>query len=550
MGKNKVIVIGIDGGNFNVILPMVERGELPNIASIMRGGVWGNLFSTIPSVTLPAWASFLSGVNPGKLGIFYLTRDSHATYDEGPPADVAKVPTKLLWHHLSDNNKKVLCVIPFPFPPTTVNGIMITHVGSNEIKSYPPGIASDLLNVFSIKEIGEGWNDLKQKYGRTTKEAYLNNVIKMANETAEITRKASLYLLSKYEWDFFVTVFKSTDDTQHRFLSFIDPSHPLYTNKGGVAYGDVVFDTYRRIDKAIGDMLSQAEDAMVIVLSDHGMSPIHKFFYANKWLNEKGLLKVKGSRRKAAFRITGIPLKGFLEKVGIKVNHLPNLNIPVVRRRALPIPEEVDWKQTKAYATIFGVNINLKGREPQGIVTTGEYNELCEILREEMYHLQDPETGEKIVEKVYRREEIYSGPYVDDAPDIVYLFKQPSYHTKKDLYSSALFRRISRKEIVTANHLNHTSTGIFLARGPDIKSKGRFDGVHITDIAPMILYLMGLPIPKNMDGRLLWEVLRQGMDTERPPIYVDSEDFQESVEGLSPEEGEMVKEQLRQLGYI
>ena len=135
-----------------------------------------------------------------------------------------------------------------------------------------------------------------------------------------------------------------------------------------------------------------------------------------------------------------------------------------------------------------------------------------------MYQLKDPETGEQIVEKVYRREEIYSGPYVDDAPDIVYLFKQPTYHTKKDLYSSALFKRISRKEIVTANHLNHTSKGIFLAKGPNIKAKGRFDGVHIIDIAPTILYLMGLPVPKNMDGRLQWEVLRQGMDTERPPF--------------------------------
>ena len=105
----------------------------------MRSGVWGHLFLQYLPLHYLHGYPFKRGKSR-KLGIFYLTRDSHATYDEGPPADVAKVPTKLLWHHLSDNNKKVLCVIPFPFPPTTVNGIMITHVGSNEIKSYPPGL--------------------------------------------------------------------------------------------------------------------------------------------------------------------------------------------------------------------------------------------------------------------------------------------------------------------------------------------------------------------------------------------------------------------------
>ena len=155
---------------------------------------------------------------------------------------------------------------------------MITHVGSNEIKSYPPGIASDLINVVSIKEIGEGWNDLKQKYGRTTREAYLNNVIKMANETAEITRKASLYLLSKYEWDFLLLFLNRQMIHSTGFCP--SQTHPtlFIPIKGRMAYGDVVFDTYRRIDKAIGNILSQAEDATVFVLSDHGMSPIHKFF--------------------------------------------------------------------------------------------------------------------------------------------------------------------------------------------------------------------------------------------------------------------------------
>ena len=556
MGKNKVVIIGIDSGSFDVILPMIERGELPNIASIMKSGAWGDLQSTVPSVTLPAWASFLSGVNPGKLGIFYLTRDSHSTYDEGPPTDISRVPVKFLWHHLSDNGKKVISVIPFPFPPTKINGIIVSNTGSGvglkALKSYPSEISNELVSALPLEEVGKSQRNSKQEYGRgsTIREEYLDNVIKHADMTTEITRDISLYLLGKYEWDCFITVFKSTDDIQHRFWSFMDPSHPLYNNRGQDLYGDVIFDTYRKIDRAVGDILSYAKDATVVMLSDHGMAPIRKFFYANRWLNENGLLKIKGERRKADFRIIKISLRDILNKLNIRINIFPNLNIPIVRRKSLPFSEEIDWSRTKAYATTFGININMEGRERHGIVKSDEYNGICETLRDDLYQLTDPQTGERVFEKVYRREEIYTGPCLHDAPDIVYHFKKPFYHAKKDLFSSFVFEEISKKEVVTANHLNHASTGIFLAKGPDIKTNERLDRIHIIDIAPTILYLMGLPIPMNMDGRLLWEVLHKEAETKRPPRYIDSEDLQESMEGLSPEEEDIVKEQLRQLGYI
>jgi predicted AlkP superfamily phosphohydrolase/phosphomutase len=554
--KERFLVIGIDAGTFDVIQPMVERGELPAIASIMRDGVWGNLSSTIPSVTSPAWLSCFSGVNPGKLGVFYLTRNSHGTYDEGPPVDVAKIPVKLLWHYLGDHGKKVLCIIPFPFPPAKVNGIMVTNImvdvagNTTTFKSYPAQITQEISHIFSSNEVIESKKHFKRSHARNSKEEYLNNVIKMSNITTEINKELSLHLLSRYEWDFFITVFNTPDAIQHLFWSYMDPSHPLHHVKARKMYGNVVYDTYRQVDKAIGDILRQAGDVTVIIVSDHGMGPIHKFFYANRWLMQRGVLKVKGDRSKPSFSMTRIPLKNIAEKVKIRVNHIPNLSIPIMRRKPLPIPEEVDWNRTKAYATIFGININLEGRESQGIVKNDEYDKVCESLREELHQLKDPETGENIIEKVYRREEIYSGPYLEDAPDIVYLFKQPFYYVKKDLFSTEVFKKITSKEIVTANHLNHSSMGIFLAKGPHINSKGLLKGVHITDVAPTILYLMGLPIPKNMDGRFLGEILQQGLITERPPIYVDAADLQEKVEGLSPEEEEKVMEQLRQLGYV
>jgi predicted AlkP superfamily phosphohydrolase/phosphomutase len=417
-------------------------------------------------------------------------------------------------------------------------------------KSYPAQIAKEISDIFSSNEIIESKKHFKQSHSRNSKDEYLNNVIKMSNITTEINRELSLHLLSRYEWDFFITVFNTPDAIEHLFWSYMDPAHPLYHTEGREVYGNVVYDTYRRVDKAIGDILRQAGDATVIIISDHGMGPIHKFFYANRWLIEKGVLKVKGDRSKPSLSMTRVPLKSIAEKIKIRVNHIPNLSIPVMRRKPLPIPEEVDWAHTKAYATIFGININLEGREPQGIVKNEEYDKICESLREELYKLRDPETGERIIDKVYKRDEIYSGPNLEDAPDIVYLFKQSFYYVKKDIFSSEIFKKITSRETIRANHLNHSSKGIFLAKGPHINSKGLLEGVRIIDIAPTILYLMGLPIPKNMDGRLLEEILQQGLMTDRPPVYVDAADSPERVEGLSHDEEEKVMEQLRQLGYV
>lgn len=555
MNSNKVILIGLDSGTFDILKPMVDRGELPVIASIMESGVWGNLRSTIPSVTAPAWLSCFSGVNPGKLGIFYFTDDSHETYDEGPPADYSKVPVKLLWHLLSDNDKRVLGVIPFRLPQAKANGIMISHFGIDaesgtiDFKSYPHEIAQKLVYNFS-GGFFERHKHVPPERARSSKDGYLSNVITTSRVQTEVTRELSLHLLTHYEWDFFITVFYSPDDIQHRFWSYMDSSHPLYQQKGKELYGDVIFDTYRQIDKALGDILEKTGDVTTIIVSDHGMGPIHKFFYANRWLRGKGFLKVRGNREKPAFSIMKIPLKSVLEKFHIRARGIPNFSIPLIRRKSLLISKEVDWSNTKAYATNFGININLEGREPQGTVRNDEYDNFCETLRREIYQLRDPETGETIIDHVYRREEIYSGPYLEDAPDIVYLFKQPFYYVKKDLFSSKAFKKIPSKEIITAHHINNPSLGIFIAKGPHINSQGFINNVHINDIAPTILYVMGLPIPSNIDGRILWETLQQGLRDEQPPIYADPEALQETMEGLIPEEQEKIIEELKKLGYI
>lgn len=553
MTKKRVVVIGIDGGTFDIIRPMVARGQLPNLASILEGGVSAGLDSTIPSVTLPAWISFMTGMNPGKLGIFYLVGNLHATYDEGRPANPSNVPVRSLWHYLTEAGKTVLCAIPFNFNPHPIDGVMVCKGVSEELKCYPPERFPDLRDFLARIENEGDWDGLKRRLGReprTVRERHFIEMEKAISISTEMMRSATLKMMDERDWDMVLTVFTAPDKAEHSFWSCMDTTHPLHDGEERKLYGDVIPEAYRRVDSAIGDILAKAKDAAVVILSDHGMSPIHKFFQANRWLLEEGFLKVNGDRKRPSLRADRIPLKRILEKLGIGMSQVPDWSVPVVRRRELSAPEEVDWSRTRAYATAVGINVNLKGREPHGIVTPEEYESVRSSIREKLLGLTDPETGEKIVARVHRKEEIYSGPCMDDAHDLVYVFANPHYLAKKCLFPGAVFEPIMPQELCTAQHINHASKGIFLAKGEDFRSGIRCDDVNILDIVPTILHLLRVPVPRDLDGTILWGALREGVEAERPPVYVDPTVFQGSGGELTPEEEDEVRKQLRQLGYI
>ncbi len=553
MTKNRVVVIGIDGGTFDIIRPMVARGELPNLGSILTEGVSAGLDSTIPSVTLPAWISFMTGMNPGKLGIFYLVSDLHATYDEGRPANPSNVPAKSLWHYLTEAGKKVLCAIPFDFNPHPINGVMVCKGASEELKCYPPERCPEMRDILArIRNEGD-WDGLSRRLGReprTVKERHFIDMEKDISISTEMMRSLTLRLMDESDWDMVLTVFTAPDKAEHSFWSCMDETHPIHDGEERKMYGDVIPEAYRRVDSAIGEILAKAGDATVVILSDHGMSPVHKFFQANRWLLEKGFLNVKGDRERPSLHRERIPLKRILEKLGIRTSRVPDWSVPIVRRRELPVPEEVDWSRTRAYATAVGINVNLKGREPHGIVTPGEYELVRSRIRKELLGLTDPETGEKIVARVHRKEEIYSGPRMDDAHDLVYVFANPHYLTRKTLFPSAVFEPILPQELCTAQHFNHAAKGIFLAKGEDFRSGGRCDDVSILDILPTVLHLLGVPLPRDLDGTILWGALREGLEGERPPVYVDPTDFQGCGGELTSEEEDEVRKQLKKLGYI
>ena len=165
----------------------------------------------------------------------------------------------------------------------------------------------------------------------------------------------------------------------------------------------------------------------------------------------------------------------------------------------------MNWYRTKAYSLGSGLYINLKGREPSGTVNPGrEYESLREQISTWLYRVKDPETGEFVIEKVYKKEEIYNGPYLEMLPDIILVPK--SGYMIFDEHEFAADSIITQAKAVSAAH---KINGILLMSGAGIKKDMALQNVSIMDVAPTILHLLALPVPKDTDGRVLEEALQR-----------------------------------------
>jgi predicted AlkP superfamily phosphohydrolase/phosphomutase len=557
---SKIVIIGIDGGTFDIIDPLIRKRELPNIESIMKNGCWSELTTTIPSITLPAWVSFATGVNPAKHGIYYFTADTHKTYDEGPLVNTTNIRAKHLWQILTENDKKCIAVtIPFTYPPMKVDGAMVSFPARtgqiDKFRSYPPEIMDELKRELKLDQ--KNIESLKQIMDNSAKGDASLRVVDLHQKAVEIITDATLYLMEKLDWSFLMTVYQSSDVMQHHFWAHMDKDHPYYKPENHGQFSNVIFDTYRKIDASIGRIMKKAgNDTTFIIMSDHGGAPVHKYFFTNKWLMEKGWLVLNG-KRPYKISIKRRPVGQVLERVGMKgfTRFLPyrikTFKIPCPKRRYLPSSELIDWGRTKAYATNAGININLKDREPNGIVEAKEYDKTLESIRNELYKYIDPQTGKKVIDKVFRRDEIYHGPYLEDAYDLYFTPERSLYLPTKALKADYIVEPLPDKEMsMTAHHYN-CMKGIFMIQGPNINGKNKPDRPKIIDILPTVLYLMGIKIPDSLDGRVLQEIMSEDYLRDNPVEFSSTEPYEghEATSNLEQEEDE-IRQQLKNLGYI
>lgn len=561
----RVMVIGLDGATWDLITPWTRQGELPNLAQLMAHGAYGPLASTIPPISAPAWTSFMTGVNPGKHGIYHFQEHIPNSYQARlvSGADV-KAPT--IWHILSEAGKTSIAVnVAMTFPPERVNGILIAGVdapGTGSQYTYPAELAKELEATIGEYIIEPG---VVEHTRRGRYDAAFQAII----HALEQRFKAVEYLMTRKPWDLLVVNFRATDNIQHHFWHFMDPTHPLYDPRGAERYGDCILQVYQRLDEWIGGLRRRLDpDTVLILVSDHGAGPASaKAVYLNRWLAQQGWLTFAGqdsrsslAKMRALFlRLIWKTIWQYLRKwLGKRTKDTLRRLFPALYDRARTPASyfAINWAHTQAYSDEFreAIWINLRGREPQGIVSPGEEYERLrrEIARRLSESLMDPQTGEHIVERVYLREELYHGPYADLAPDIfVQLREQPYYRTRL----SHTTRRpdpvqtLSREELLT-DFLPpglHRAEGIILLAGPNIKAGVRLHNATIMDAAPTILHLMDLPVPSHMDGRVLIEALEY-------PGEVRYRDWGAGGPaerlGYSAEEEELVREKLAGLGYL
>ncbi|MFX1475623.1 MAG: alkaline phosphatase family protein [Promethearchaeota archaeon] len=528
----KLIILGLDGATFEVIGNHLER--LPTLNSLIREGVSGKLLSTIPMDTAVAWPAFATGRNPGKLGIYdFMIRDPESM--KLHVLDFRDLSYDFFWHYIPGSVG--LASIP-AIPPQNVSAFFI----QGSLVILPPD------GTFYV--MGE-----KRKLP-----PYYNHYIKWYEDKGKILKnleksvenRCSVYvsLLKETHPDFAMFLFDAIDHIQHHFWAFMDKSHPAYRK---TRYEEAIVNTYAQVDECIKEIISRVdEDTHILIVSDHGFGPCHTKINITRWLEKNGYLGYGQAPRqrlfykilRLLFRI-GAKLPDFIKRTLIR-RYLTESKTDQIAERETAI----DWSISKAYSWGYcsPIFINLQGREPDGIVPPAEYEKLREEIIQKLLKLRDPETSRPVFKTVLKKEDIYSGQFLNLAPDIL-IIPHRGYGTSTSLASDApLFERVG---IYPGTGI-HELEGVFIFKGPTVKQGAVIKGAKIMDIAPTILHLFGVSIPSDMDGRVLREIFKKGSEPYQRSItrQVSKDEATEPHSLLRKDEEEKIIERLRDLGYM
>lgn len=525
------------------MLPLVEKGELPNFEKMIRQGAYGELESVIPPFSGPAWASFQTGKKPANHRIFDFINKKPNSY-ETYYINSSHMRGARFWDVLGSYGIKVGIInVMVTYPPRPVNGFLLTGgltpPGRNF--AYPVSLAKDITELFGPYRIwGVGGINLTEN----GEERFINAYI--ANETRRM--EMAKYLMRTREWDFFMVMFEGSDPLQHELWKYIDENHPRFNPNAHEYIKGAIPNFYKKVDTFLGEIFEVLpDDATVCIMSDHGFGPLNRYFLVNNFLVDIGMLKLKSSLTanfKKLFFDCGLSLEwlyNLSKKMGL--SQIATFVRGGAREKLLsslvPSLADIDWSHTRAFAAGTGghIYLNVKGREPDGIVSEGrEYENVRNSIVQNLESLVDPDTGKKAVERVFNKEELFKGKFFDEAPDISFLPSRGFCTLHKEQFVSP------HTFIDSPSCGTHRINGIALFRGADIKGGIRIEQAKIFDLAPTILHLFGLPIPDDMDGRVIKEIFREGSQpAKREEIYRKMDERERARQRIS---------YLRKLGRI
>lgn len=493
----RLLVFGIDGGTFDLILPWIEQGHLPNLAALLQRGAWGELKSTSPPLTPCAWPTMLCGVNPGRHGLFDFIKRTPGSY-QFQLTTAADRKTSAVWQLVNQAGlTSGVLNVPFTFPPDKIEGYMVSGVmGAPDFRPsivHPPSLAETIEQAIGEYPMDITWRKPDEEFNLSR----LDYII-------EKRRQIFRHLLSTAPTDLFVAVVNYVDHVQHGFFGDVKVAAQ------GREIDDIVLYAYQAADRQLGELLEFCgPQTHVLVVSDHGFGPAQQFLNLRRLVLEAGLYHLQVSYQP----------KSLLRRL-IRV-------VPVSLRRRLPVavrrpvgqsaaPDQTDWTRTRLYVwtTGVGLSLNVQGREPEGIIPAGQYAQELDrvIARMQEVLARHPELGTVRFEK---KEDIYSGTALADSPDLICMpedeaimaadIRDPNAPLVLSPEQYELYE--PKKRFMHVG--NHRLQGVFIAAGPRIRPGSKAVNAELADVTPTMLELLGLQAEGDFDGRVLQEILRE-----------------------------------------
>jgi predicted AlkP superfamily phosphohydrolase/phosphomutase len=550
---DKVFIISLDGATWDVLRPLIKQGYLPNLAKMLSDGVGSELQSVVPPVTAPAWTSFMTGKNPSKHGVFDFTHFDERDYS-WKINNSDHIRTKTMWQLLSEKGKRVITLnLPYTYPPYEVDGIIVSGWDAPFLDgkfTYPESLSKEILQEFP--DYADNL-DLPLSSNQPTKsdELFDRFVGKIIAGAEQGTKLASRFLQNE-KWDVFMLHFQQTDWMQHNLWVYIEEACSANPQKSERAIK--TRDCYQSMDRMVGDLfkLLDSNKTFKVVLSDHGFGRNRGNICPNYYLREWGYLapaKAEESSVTKFYNRATRAVKRALAPPANKSAAAKSLRsfgsfVEMINATAPHQRVSLNWEKTKAALAVGSetgfVYINVRGRSPLGIVEPGaEYDKLVDELISKFRKVQHPKTKEKLFAQVSKGSDIY--PEKLDGvilPDIVLI---PTEGFKFSF-------EISDAPPELSTHGNHRTEGVLIVEGsgmnhPDVKFHPR-----LIDLAPTILHILGLPVPADMDGRVLQELFPGAQDIRFEEI--DNTIVRNKQMEYNAEETELIEQRLKGLGYI
>lgn len=536
-GFRRVLIVGLDGATFDVLGPMMEDGVMPVLKSLVDEGASGVLESTKPPITPAAWTTFMTGKGPGRHGIIDFLR-----YDPGKNQLVLnnnqKISQTTIWQILSEKNYKVGAIhVPMTFPPEPVNGFMISGFDTppGEDFTYPKKLQAEILAKYPDYTHEKKW-ERKALGGDALFAQNLEYVKQSFDRGYDLAR----FCGDKYGWDVMMVLLKLVDNLQHKTWRYLDERF----RGRNPTRRRLTLDCFARLDEVIGKLkdLAARHGATLLIMSDHGHGSLDGKAQPNLLLAQWGYLGLRSGLARAKTR----------SLVWWRRLTRSNNGCPSGQQGTVDQDLAFEWSRTRAcvlHAGIYGfLYINLRGRQPEGIVEPTEFERLREEIRERLLSVRyTRRDGQQrpVFPEVHTIEDLYGCgrkeyPWM---PDLL-LVPDEGLAVVKKIRGSSPVRWIPLSRVEGTHRLE----GVFAAHGPGI-SGGKKIRAQIADIAPTILAGLGERVPKDMDGQVLRDIFSEPVTVRYEPPQERKVDEAEAPV-LTKAQLEEVATRLGDLGYL